>query len=218
LKLSDDSEKIFKEIEARIAEKCTHEFGDEFYQNYSTLKKMAVSENIKSATYEGMQISYHAKEILQMFSYDLENTPFDENIYGESEMQSTLTNKINGYISYLNSDNTISNQEKAYLINSLQGQIYMVPTTFSVINLIVELEHATEFKNVLSKRGWLKNIWQKVTKFVGVVIAYGFIGSFGGNIGTIAGVLVGIGMAVYCSNNDYKPCMCKPINCLISEF
>ncbi len=177
-------------------------------------------KQLKSTKTEEYLLSDYAKSLYFEIEDNIDSLFDEESTPSNEEMQKAITNKLMFYQGQISNDVNLSVDEKTYLINSIQSQIIMLPTTFEVADLLFQ-NIDDELKSAMLKKGWLKKTWKKVKRFVGVVAEYGligYVGSGGNGYAGIGGLVVGLGAAIYCEIEGYNHCVCSPVGCFISEL
>jgi len=212
------SELIISDIENQVAQMCSEKFGGEFDTEYTKLKDLTDLKRLKSTKIEEYPFSDYAKNLYFEIEENIDSLFNEESTPSNEEMQAAITNKLMFYQGQIADDVILSVDEKTYLINSIQSQIIMLPTTFDVADLLFQ-NIDDETQSAMLKKGWLKKKWKKVSRFVGVVAEYGMIGYLAGNeIGGIAGLAIGLGAAIYCENEGYDHCVCSPVYCFLGAL
>lgn len=208
------SEDMFKEIEISVVKQCNEKLGSKFETEYKNLKELVESSKLKSTFSDSYVMSEYAKSLYFDIQYDIGNL-FDDNSKPEYElMVNAISLKLNDYKELVAVDNNLTEEDKLYIINSIESQLIMLPMTFSLADL------AFNNTNKSLKWGWFKRVWKKVVKFIGVVGEYALTASLftkGNPIGVAAGIVIGIGAAIYCEKNGYNHGVCAPWQYLFSH-
>ncbi len=211
-------------IENQVAQMCSEKFGDEFDTEYMRIKDLTGIEPFKSKKIEeDGTLSEYVINLLSEIEKDIDNLFEEDYTPSNDEMLDAVTAELMFYQEQIVNDEILSVDEKTYLVNSIQSQIIMFPTTLEVADLLYQTngEDSLTLKRATLKRGWFKKARKKVLSFVGTVLEYGFIASVcsGGNeYAGIGGVIVGLGVAIYCEVDGYDHCACDPLGCTLTTI
>lgn len=212
-------------LENQVAQMCSEKFGNEFDTEYMKIKDLTGIEPFKSKTIEddGVLLSEYVINLLSEIDKDIENLFEDEYTPSNDEMLDAVTAELMFYQEQIVNDEILSVDEKTYLLNSIQSQILMLPTTLEVADLLFQTnveDSSTIIKRATLKRGWFAKARKKVLSFVGTIMEYGGIAllcSGGNEYAGIAGYVVGLGVAIYCGI-DGDHCACAPIECAANKY
>jgi hypothetical protein len=164
---------IISDIENQVVKMCSEKFGGEFDFEYTKLKDLTNVKQLKSSRNVEYLLSEYAKNLYFAIEENIDSLFEEDDTPSNEEMYVAITNRLTFYQEQIANDANLTVDEKSYLINSIQSQIIMLPTTFDVADLLFQ-NIDDELSSVILKKGWLKKTWKRVTKFVTVVAEYGF--------------------------------------------
>lgn len=212
-------------IENQVAQMCNERFGGEFDTVYVKIKDLTGIEPFKS---KGIEDDYYLSEYVKNLILEIENgidrVFEEENASSNEELQESVAAELIFYQDQIVNDEILSVDEKTYLINSIQSQIIMLPTTFEVADLLFQTNGNSEnstIKMSTLKRGWFKKTLKKVARFTLVVVGYGLIATGVSDENpyvAIGGLVVGLGVAIYCEIEGYNKCACDPLGCVVTTI
>ncbi len=221
---TSSGEAMLNDIESQVAQLCRNEFRNDFNLEYNKFKNLQATGDVIQEESSGIDEQISLSEYAVTVNSEI-NSTVDQLFDGdatptEDEMKNAITLKLNSYKKRIAIDNNLSETDKSYLINSIAGQLLFLPTTFSIIDFVAENTVDSSQKSLIAQKGWLKKAWKKVSRVVNTVGEWGLAAlvlSKGNPLATIAGLVVGIGSAIYCENNGYDHCVCQIVSCALNK-